>query len=520
MQCFLNPKSRGIYCEAKSFRSLLLAHFRRFLLWLALIAAISATTAATYYVDPAMPNDTGNGSRGHPKKFLTSGMALMAATGGDSLVLAAGTYSGTLDSISRNTRLHYGKPGAYNVIKAAVDGSVVLTREFSLPLTSAYLQFEGLKWDSAFSKSVVGHHLKFLRCAFRGGPATGNAISLGIGTNDQTPGAQYVLIEDSWVYGPGGRYKIIVYNAESVVLRRVVVRHDAGWAYDGQNPQGGITIYNSKDVHLQNGLVIDSDLSYPGWGAGIYIVKNTDPITLQSHTGTRVRGSIMLNINGAAMGFDGLGKVLDSRIQDSVIWGATAGIYLNNGDHSVTVRGLTVGSLTKIAFGLYAGSGASLDVRNTIIYSSNLPFGRNAGTLIHQYNNCNANKNNNCGTQGETAYSPLSNGLKFLPRIEAMSILRGAGEGGQQVGATVTNRIGVSNSIFGDPGFDTLSREPLWPWPNEDRLKGDLCANGIVRGMCRHTLSLTDYVWTYLGTPTPNFIPFVASSNTQKIIQP
>ena len=495
------------------------ARLQKLLFLLALIGACPAAMGKTYYVDSAVQNDAGNGSQASPKKFLTSGMALMSVNGGDTLVLADGTYSTLQDAITRFTRLKNGKPDAYNVIKASVDGGAVLKGEFSLPLTSAYLQFEGLKWDSPFAKAVVGHHLKFLRCAFRGGPATGNAVSLAIGTNDQTPGAQYVLIEDSWVYGPGGRYKLIVYNAEFVVLRRVVVRHDAGWTYDGQNPQGGITIYNSKDVHLQNGIVIDSDLNYPGWEAGLYIVKNNDARILQVHAGTRVRGSMVLNVKNGAIGFDGLGKVQDAQVIDSVIWGAASGLSVNNGDHAITVRGMTVGKLTKIAFGLFGGRDASLDIRNTIIYGTNLPFSRQAGVLTHQYNNCNANNNSNCNSLGETAYNPLSNGLKYLPRVEAMAALKSAGEGRQQVGAQIVDRIGVDNSIYGDTGFDTPSGESLWPWPYEERLKSDLCADGIARGMCGKALSLTDYVWTYIGAASPIPKPAAAPGTVQKSIR-
>ncbi|MBL0125040.1 MAG: hypothetical protein IPP88_20800 [Betaproteobacteria bacterium] len=226
------------------------------------------------YVDSMAANDTGKGTKASPKKFLISGLAMMSTSGGDTVTLAAGSYSAVGDAITRIVQLPNGKPGAYNVIKAAVDGSVTLTREFSLPLTSGYLQFEGLKWDSAYTKAVAGHHLRFLRCAFKGGPAIGNVATLVIGTNDQTPGAQHILFEDSWVYGPGGRYKILVYNAEFVVLRRVVARHDAGWTYDGRNPQGGITIYNAKDVYLQNSLVIDSDRTIPV-GALAFISSRT-----------------------------------------------------------------------------------------------------------------------------------------------------------------------------------------------------------------------------------------------------
>ena len=444
-------------------------------------------------------------------------MAMMSAAGGDTLILTAGKYSAPGDAITRFVRTPNGKARAYNVIKAAIDGSVSLAGEFSLPLTAAYLQFEGLNWESAHAKAVAGHHLRFLRCAFKGGPATGNVATLSIGTNDHTPGAQHVLIEDSWVYGPGGRYKILVYNAEFVVLRRVVARHDGGWTYDGRNPQGGITIYNSKDVHLQNSLVIDSDLDYPGWGAGLYIVKNNDRSLLPVHSGTRVVGSMILNVKGGAIGFDGLGKVSDAKILDTVIWNATHGLFMNNGDHAVTVNRMTIGKLSKTAFGLYARREATLDVQHTVVTNTELAFSREQGrgTLTRKYNNCYANNNGNCNAMGETSYSPFSGGLKYLARIEAASRLKKAGEGGRQVGAQIVHRIGVNGSMFDDPGFDTETNDSLWPWPLEDRLRSDLCADGINRGFCAKDISLTDYIWNYLAPNVSIERPYITTENSK-----
>ena len=131
------------------------AHLGRFLKIppLILIFCLSIQTAIgkDIYVDSMAPSDTGKGTMASPKKFLASGLAMMSAAGGDTVILAPGSYSTPGDAITRSMRPPNGKPGAYNVIRAAIDGSVSLTREFSLPLTSAYLQFEGLTWDGAYT---------------------------------------------------------------------------------------------------------------------------------------------------------------------------------------------------------------------------------------------------------------------------------------------------------------------------------------------------------------------------------
>ena len=457
--------------------------------------------SATYYVSSHVANDLGNGSRQNPKKFIASGIALMSEKGGDVLILADGGYSDVNDNIVRATKIRNGKPGAYNVIRAESDGRVILKGRLELPLDSAYLQFEGLNWNSPHAKGIAGHHLKFLRCSFNGGPSTGNSASVSIGTIDQTPGAQYILLEDSWVYGPGGRYKILIFNAEFVVLRRTVVRHDGGWTYDGQNPQGGITIYNSKDVQLQNAIVFDSDLQYVGWEAGIYLVKNSDAKTVPFHTGTYVRGSIVFNLSRRAIGVEGWGRIQGARFEDSVIWNASEGLSLNNGTHSAIVRGMTVGKVGGTAFAIWGGAESSLDVRNSIVAESGTAFRQHAGRVTHSFNNC--FRSGSCSSVGESSIDPKKYGLLYLPRIEQGSRLKSGGEDMRQVGAEIFQRIGRQGTLFGEPGYDQLSKEELWPWPEESRLKEDLCANGVSRGFCKVSLSLTEYLWNHLGSAFP-----------------
>jgi hypothetical protein len=89
-------------------------------------------------------------------------------------------------------------------------------------------------------------------------------------------------------------------------------------------------------------------------------------------------------------------------------------------------------------------------------------------------------------------------------------------------GATVVKRYGVSGTLWGEPGYDQLTSENLWPWPYEDKIKAVFAetnnppsgnspstnptkrgftadGNGLYGG----PISLTSYVWEYLGTPCP-----------------
>jgi len=470
-------------------------------------ALVPSASCATYYVDASAPNDNGAGSRTSPKKYLTSGIALMSQEGGDTLILASGRYAGAKNSITPSTRLRNGRagakggPDAYNVVRAAIDGSVTVTGNLDLPLSSAYLQFEGIKWTAADQKNIVGHHLKFLRCAFKNGPPTGNNVSVVVGTNDQTPGAHDILIEDSWVYGPGGRYKVLVFNSRNVVLRRVVVRHDGGWIPSNEDPQAGIAIYNSPDVELQNALVIDSTLQYPGWLGAIAHVQNDLRGTLEN-ADARVRGSIVLNIADVGVSYEGNGSIRDAQIANTVIWKvARSALTLNGGSHNVRADRLTVGEVSgSSAINVFGGSASTLDVTHSILHRvAREAFRRNRGTLSESINNCFATSGSvGCAGPGDTALDALTNGLKFLPRVEPDSKLGEAG-----MGAVVTTRIGTQGTLYGEPGYDSPTGEDLWPWPNQDRLRADFCEDGVTRGLCGTPLSLTNYIWSFLGSAWP-----------------
>src|SRR5678816_2631557 len=128
----------------------------------ALLASLfaQASSAATYYVDASAASNSGNGSQSSPKKYIQSGVSLMSSRGGDTLIIAPGTYSNTRDSISSPTK---GKAGAYNVIKAATDGTVIIKAGFDLGTGDHYLRFEGLKFDLQDTKVIMGRYVKVLR---------------------------------------------------------------------------------------------------------------------------------------------------------------------------------------------------------------------------------------------------------------------------------------------------------------------------------------------------------------------
>jgi hypothetical protein len=449
----------------------------------------------TFYVDASAADDSGDGTKSKPKKYIGSGVALLSPTGGDTLIIAAGTYSNALDAI---TSVPTGTLTAWNVIKAAVDGTVVITAALQLPLGNHFTQFEGLKWDSPTEKDVFGNYVKFLRCGFKGGPNQGNAMNLGIGTNNATPGAKFILVEDSWAYGSGGRYQILVYNSDSVILRRVVVRHDGGWTDPGGtlNPEAGIVTYDSINVRLQDVVVIDSLTGLVNWQAGMYNVGNTS--TTQIPTNVKIQGAIVLNNQGNGIEFDGAIAYVSSSVDDAVVWEAPTqfgdGFVSNGAAHQVTVNRMSAKTGAKGYADYFAGTGV-ITVKNSIAYQNTTRAVLNIATVTDLVSWQN-------GTDFGTVLNPTTNGLKYLTRIEDGSRLTTLGEGRSQIGPRIVKRIGASCTLYGEAGFEDVTTQDLWPWPNEGRMKSDF-AEVNSRGFSAGSGSLTDYIWGYLGNASP-----------------
>ena len=456
---------------------------------LAGLALSQASFATTYYVDTNAAADSGSGTQASPKKYIQSGVALMSSNGGDEVVIAPGTYSNAKDAIVNPTA---GKSGAYNVIRAATDGTVTVKSEFTLGNSAHYLRIEGMKFDAQETKVIEGSFVKVMRCSFKGGPATGNNVTVQIGSNDATPGASNILVEDSWVYGTGGRYKLLVYNSDKVVLRRVLVRHDGGWTYDGSNPQGGITIYDSTNVELQNGIVIDGMPNLTGFESNIYLVANHT--TSQNAGNVFVRGTTVLGGGGNGIAWDGSSAYTSSLLEDVVVWGSSAGGIASNGSPNTgTINRATVKS---------GGTGfADWDGGSHITISSSIAY-QNSNAACEGFSMSSSyasgNGSNNCGT----ALDPLTNGLKYLFRSEPGSKLATGGVSGGAAGAQIIKRIGTSGTLYGETGYNTATNEDLWPWPNEARLKADLAETNS-RGFSASAKTLTDYLWEQLGNTSP-----------------
>lgn len=469
-----------------------------------------AVNADTHYVATTGSSDSGD-CRSTPCATLQ--YAINQMLGGDTLEIAAGTYSGSSNSLDTYNNSNFipngSAPNTFTTIKAAsgAEGSVIINAPLNLNINSSYLSFEDLKFTysaSNFTKNISGDHIKVIRTGFQNG-AQGNNQTLSLGKHENQ-GTSHILLEDVWSFGTGGRYNILIYNSSNIVVRRAVIRHDAGWSCDGSNPEAGIVIYNSQNVELQNVIVLDGatdNSSCQGFNA-FYHVSNDAGGT--PHQNTRTVGSIALNNDvDTGMAWDAYNSVPNAVVEHSVVFnsGNAVTTYTGNSINSkdVTLRNVSLVSNPGNGVARY-GDQDSITIENTLIYNnsgsaldSTVPSG---ATISDLFCYGNSGGTSSCDV---TNVNPATSGLLYLPRIEDASTLKTAGTGSTQIGAQIINQTGIDGTFYGDTNYDT-EQGALWPWPNESRILADLCTVRSGVGVCT-AASLTDYIWSALGNSTP-----------------
>jgi len=462
---------------------------------------ISVGFCATYYVDATAANDSGNGSITSPKKYISSGTALMS--GGDTLIIRNGLYSNAKDVIN-GTSIRNGTSGAYTTIKAENIGQVqVSTMEgLNIPSSAQYITVQGIHFSGAYSKIISGNHLKFLDCGFQGGPAIDNQV------NTATNGS-YILFEGCYFYGLGGRYNLIMYNANHVVVRRCVIRHDGGWSDTKGDPEAATNNYSSDYIYYQNTIVIDSDQSYHNWYGAFYSTQDA------ANSNAGWNGCIVLNTTQGHYAIDPKsGGSLASFSLKNVIGygdGYFSVSFGGNGSDSGTLTNFTFGSST---YGLGKWNNGTVTAKNGILF--NLSGDPIIGVTT-SYTDIEGGgvTCGNCQT-----YDPQTNGLMYLPRIETASNLASQGESGGRMGAQVLCKVGKDGTLYGETDWNTeytcsltgggggSAANNLWPFRNEAIIKSKFAAvsaRGFATGTSKDGSSqtLTKYIWEYLGNKIP-----------------
>jgi hypothetical protein len=490
-----------------------------------LLAGICEAWAGTYYLSPA-GSDAAAGTA-PASAWQTFAKAFAAMGAGDELILLDGVYADATtghiswqgarsgqppsgSSLATPTRVRALNPGKVT-IQGEADPGLFIGRSAR---KDRYIRIEGITFKGG-GQLYNTQYVTLKDCGFHGG--------LTIGTNDHDQGNTDNLVEDAWVWGSGLRIIAANYRADRNVWRRVVVRGDgcglAECAGSG-NPNVGITVYESRQVSLQNVLVVDRILATAGVSGWSYTDSPYADFASAQHTSgypfgdNEWLGTLSLNSpdSGYYLEADAAGSPA-VRLDNAVVWNAAD--WGMNVAVPATVRLAHLTSQVQSGDGVRLMSPGTLDSVIALgsgrfgINSVNAPAHANvSGAWDSAYNQTSC-------TAGCYASDPRSDGttpsLRYPVRIEPGSLLSGKGAAGTDIGANVVQRYGAEGSRYGDAAYNTVSAAPLWPWPNEGRIKQEMCADsGVSRGFCAGgsalhggAVTLSSHVWEAAGAPCP-----------------
>lgn len=451
---------------------------------------------------------------------------------GDTLNVIPGTYPPT----QRFQLADFDKgsawtSGNYTIIRCTVPMEAIIKNTSAVNMTgnnSWYFYVEGLVFDYVTaSKEIQGGQWKFIKCGFKGGPSTGNDTNLQIGTNNFTPGASNWLLEDCYWVGystNSGRYQLLIYESQYGIVRRGVAWMGDGWDDGGStNPSGNITVYNSSYTYIQNFIVLDTTAPPDTFQAAYYRVNNTG----QSFDGDRNEwwGGMARNVNGWGVYYDG-GAVVSSEtwrhmtLIDTFSGGATFGYGPSTTLSFENFAVLRASHTASVAsqYGIQAGNAGTQIVRNGIVSSWE---DDSVAGISPTYIDCHNNGGTCDGGAGEVTYAPRTNGLTYMHRIEDGSNLKTAGLSGGQIGPQNVYKMGTDGTLYGETGWNTLTSNALWPWPNQTEIRAALCS-AYSHGMCAGSQSLSSYMtFGYeaprTGTPPANISTVTVSAGRMGI---
>jgi hypothetical protein len=430
----------------------------------ALLAGLA--NASTWFIAPGGA-DTNPGTRAQPFATLSRGVTALGS--GDELVLLPGRWTGQLrnppsGSVGRPTVIRADVPGT--VVIDAAGGAGLVYPEAALDLGAGhdFITVEGLTFTRGGGTVVnlAGDSLVLRQVgAFDADDTRSYPSVIGVDGAD-------VLLEDVWAFG-GGRQLIGLYGPRPT-LRRVVVRWDR--YRNGGNPASGIEL-QAVDAHLEN--VIGLDFAAPpvaGRAYGAFFFHGGADRAL-------VEGSILLNVQGFQTALYLADSPQQGSVRDTVVWSCSGvGVQFGNGGlaEQMTLGGVDLAAYSStnasLTGSVVVDAGAVVGVSS----SSNLFFGAPVPATA-------------------TDSLVVDPQLRYLVRVEDGTPGKGSAPGGRDRGATILRRV-----IDGG-----TTPEPLWPWPHEGRIRSEMCAT-TTRGWCGTSKTLTQYIWEFLGAPTPDFV--------------
>lgn len=426
----------------------------------------------------------------------------------------------------------------------------------SSPYQQSYIMVRGINMGGGSAVYITAaDHIKIINC---GGFDANN----GNTTNFASSQSQYVLFEGCYAYG-GGRAKFLFFHNQYSIGRNLVARNDYVNTVD-PNPVSTFDNYSSMNIEWQNCIAVDSDQpanyhTYGGADNGSLCAATTSGTSMTSGP-INFTNCLVLNSAIRFLETDGLAYKPETNFTNCAGWHVfgsqwgeiddrTSALVISQGPN--VINHVTMGDMTKIngadGSNEYISSwahyppGFQSAINNSIIYNftganTDYLFQGGAGsywTSDHTNLYGFGGSSVNITMDNSISSNPRSNGLLYLPRIETNGSLNSAGASGTYVGANIVYQYGKSGTYWGDAGYNMLQdgtngqgTVKLWPWGkttgsasfDEDIIKAKFAAynnhsiNGA-RGFAAagndqwgQPLTLTRYIWQYLGNKIPDDI--------------
>ena len=490
------------------------------------IFAIANASATQFFIDPLLGDDQSSGLEGRP--WASFAQAWQVLQPGDTLILADGRYEEAL-----NIPLS-GETGNPLTIKALHDGAALIATTGVAAINiwnQSHLVVEGISAETTGKAAaiVVGGHdgpdwsdrtsdIRLRRIGARANNIDGSGEVMVVAR------AVDVLLEDIWAHG-NARSVLRIYGSEDVTVRRAVVRWD-GWRGLNSNPgntRAAFGVSNTVDSVFENILIFDG--AAPGFGEQpetsgplhALQLSGTTPYAYSPFEGSHnnvFHGIILLNNTSLGIQVEGGTQLENNRFSHIVSW-ANGGWGVNVARKSTATRldHLTVGdNASGVRFArtwdkVYQGSLLDSIVQNNDVVATGVSSIGLRGDGAETSNNFNYISGHNID------YLTVQPGpdaivddpqLAYLFRLETDSPARGQASGGANPGAEIIYRsvAGVNSSTS------------LWPYPNEQRIKAEMChADGLVTvgrvglaapDWCLGEQSLSAYLWGQLGNDCPS----------------
>ena len=473
---------------------------------------------ATYYLSTT-GNDANSGTSALP--WATFAKAWTVLQPGDTLIVKNGTYNQDASPPGEKA----GTAANRITIRAEDVGGAIITSTIDLRGNS-YLSFSGMKIVHPTSAVYIvsngvgrpSHHLVFRNLSFNCNQAPtiisdGACFALGDGAHD-------ILLEDSWGWG-SPRYTVLCYGGpggnppnlgcDNNTFRRVVLRMGPG-SSSTDSPQAGIAMYYASNNTIENVIVTDSVPNSDSSNAAFYLTGHAPPPEASDN---KFYGDIALKSTGFGWYFDVPGAVGSrNEVKNSVIWGSDYGIALDtdvpaNCDSNIFEH-VTVKSGSDGIGNYYC---QNISVKSSIFFNNSgygMSQSQYGGSMpVHNWNlvfgNLGGNYNGITTGANDQSVNPR---LSYITRIESGTPCSGGGEEGTDCGSNILYRY--QNGV--------LTGNSLWPWPNEERIKADMCTGtDATRGFCASS-SLTNYIWEYLGNSCPAGICATSSDTIPPVI--